>query len=75
MLKLQLAKPAGVGYVVSQLKQDDQFKINFTAAVKKGSGKLDADDQEPQKSNGKSFMNMDLKELQNTKNIEDAIFN
>ncbi|CAH6842094.1 conserved hypothetical protein [Vibrio chagasii] len=69
------AKPAGVGYVVSQLKQDDEFKSNFKAAVKKGSGQLDADDQEPQKSNGKSFMNMDLKELQNTKNIEDAIFN
>lgn len=68
------AKPAGVSFVVSQLKQDDEFKSNFKSAVKKGSGHLDADDQSPHKSNSKSFMDMDVKELKNTKNIEDAIF-
>lgn len=69
------AKPAGVGYVVSQLKQDDEFKSNFKSPVKKGSGRLDADDQSPSQQSNKSFMNMDLKELKNTKNIENAIFN
>ncbi|TKF73771.1 hypothetical protein FCV55_02800 [Vibrio sp. F13] len=69
------AKPAGVGYVVSQLKQDDEFKGNFKASVKKGSGHLNTDDHDPEKSSSKSFMDMDLNELKNTKNIEDAIFN
>lgn len=68
------AKPAGVGYVVSQLKQDDAFKASFKAPVKSGSGHVDPEDPNPSKVNQKSFLDMDAKELGDMSNLQNALF-
>ncbi|WP_394239877.1 hypothetical protein [Vibrio astriarenae] len=68
------AKVAGVEYVVNQLKKDKEFMNNFKAPVKSGTGTTDADDPKPQSKNTKSFMDMDLKELGDTKNLGNLLF-
>lgn len=68
------AKPAGVSYVVSQLKQDEAFKASFKAPVKSGSGHVDPEDPKPSRDNKKSFMDMNLTELGDTSNLKNALF-
>lgn len=68
------AKPAGVGYVVSQLKQDESFKASFTAPVKSGTGTIDPEDPKPSKDNQKSFLDMNIEELGDTANLKNSLF-
>jgi len=68
------AKPAGVGFVVSQLKQDDAFKASFVAPAKSGTGQIDPEDPKPSRDNKKSFMDMNLTELGDAANLKNALF-
>lgn len=69
------AKPEGVEYVVSQLKQDSAFKASFVSQAKSGSGQLDSQDQNPSNINTKSFLDMSLDELGDQNNLKNALFN
>lgn len=68
------AKPEGVEYVVSQLKQNSAFKSSFMAPAKSGSGQLDSQDPNPSNVNSKSFLDMNLDELGDQNNLKNALF-